>query len=203
MNRGNNMSEYTNSGIYMYKENELSFNFNTSLSAEQKIQFVNIVANIVAGENYYDFLTDIVFDFALVTNLTDIDLSEVDDLNSIEDFLNDTNIVDVIRENVDYEFINSLRYSVDRCIEYKTGIHRNIVEEYFGSLIKTFENMISNVDMNEIVNVGKMLSGASNELTADKILEAYRKSDMYKESWKQAFADKDASSTFMSSNYEA
>lgn len=183
------MNEYTNFGVYTRGENEFSFNFNTSLNAQQKAEFVSVVSDIVVKDNYYDFLIDIIFDYAIIAKFTDVDLSDIAELDAIERFLDETNIVDIVKENAGYEFIDSLRNSVEKCIEYKTGIHRNLLDEALSSLVKTFENMVSSVDIDEIVNMGQMLSGISGELTADKILDAYSKSDMYKTNWKQDAVD--------------
>lgn len=198
------MSDYNKFGTYTRGEDEFSFNFNTSLSAKNKLSFISNVADVVVGDNYYDFLTDIMFDFEIINEFTDVDLFEIQEsdnqIDAIEDFLNETNIVEIVKENAEPGLINELRDSVEKCIEYKTGIHRNILDEALSSLVKTFEVMVSSIDMDEMMKMGQMLSGISEELTPQKILEAYAETDMYKSSRKQIT---NASSTLQSPKYEA
>lgn len=183
------MGEYNKFGVYTRGEDELAFNFNTSLSASKKASFVNNVVDVVVGDNYYDFMTNIMFDFEIINKFTDVDLFEIQEsnnqLDTIENFLNETNIVEIVKENAEPGLIYELRNSVEKCIEYKTGIHRNVLDEALSDLVKSFENMISNIDMNEMIDVGKMLGGISGELTPKKILEAYAETDMYKSNRKQ------------------
>ena len=178
------MSEYDKLGVYTCGENEFSFNFNTSLSVDKKISFVSNVVDIVVGDNYYDFLTDIIFDFEVINKFTDVDLFEIKESNSqidaINEFINETNIVDIVKENADPGLIEGLRESVEKCIEYKTGIHRNMLDEALGSLVKSFENIVLNIDVDEMMSMGKKLTSISDELTPQKILEAYADTDIYK-----------------------
>lgn len=179
------MGKYTKFGVYTYGDKDFQFNFNTSLSARQKVSFVNDIVEVVVGDNYYDFLTDIMFDFEIIHKFTDVDVSGMDQIDAIEKFLNDTNIVEIVKENADFELISGLRESVSKCIEYKTGIHRNIVDEALGSLLNVVERKVSNIDVDGMMEMAQVMSGISGELTADKIIEAYGKSDIFKNQYKQ------------------
>lgn len=179
------MSDYVKFGAYTCNGKDFPFNFNTSLSARQKVSFVKDIVDIVVGDNYYDFLTDIMFDFEIIHKFTDVDVSGMDQIDVIERFLNDTNIVEIVKENVGFKLISELRESVDKCIEYKTGIHRNIVDEALGSLLNVVENKVSNIDIDGMMEMAQVMSGISGELTVDKIIEAYGKSDMFRNQYKQ------------------
>lgn len=176
------MNEDMKFGVYVHNDVEINFNFKTSLNARNKIKFVNSVTETLVDDNYNYIVKDMIFDFAIVEFFTDIDTSFVDDdpINMIDDFLYNSNIVNIVKENAEAGLIDDLRRAVDYNIEYRTGIHRNMIEESLSSLINTFEMKVADIDFEEIMEMSQMLSGMSGELTADKILDAYAKSDMYK-----------------------
>lgn len=194
------MKEYAKSGTYVRGDVEFPFNYNTSISASQKVSFVKNVVDIAVGENYYDFLVDIMFDYEVIDKFTDIDLFDVDEstdqLSAIESLLKDTNIVNTVSEDMDTGLLAELRESVEKCVEYRTGIHRNVVGDAIASIIGTIDGKISDFDFDSLVGSAKALSSISGELTADKILEAYANSDMYKKQRAQMGAgDKEVKKT--------
>lgn len=185
------MSEQIKTGVFVNGEQELEFHYVTKLNTEQKMMFISELSSLVLfGDNYYSFAKDVMFKFMVIRMFTDIDTSFVENndyenkINTIDHMVLNTNIYDIVVNDIDSNLIDELYDAFESNIEYKTGIHRNLVEKSLSSLIDTFENIISSVDMDEVVNVGKMLRDVSGELTADKILDAYSKSDMYKENWK-------------------
>lgn len=191
VNRSSNMSEQIKTGVFVNGEQELEFHYVTKLNTEQKMMFISELSSLVLfGDNYYSFAKDVMFKFMVIRMFTDIDTSFVENndyenkINTIDHMVLNTNIYDIVVNDIDSNLIDELYDAFESNIEYKTGIHRNLVEKSLSSLIDTFENIISSVDMDEVVNVGKMLRDVSGELTADKILDAYSKSDMYKENWK-------------------
>mgnify|MGYP006986253256 FL=1 len=183
------MSEYTNSGVYTRGNEEIAFNYNTTLTAEQKIAFVGKVVGLVVDDNYYDFLTDMLFDYEVVDQFTDVDV-EFLKFNSIEKFLAETNIVEIVTENVASELIQSLRISVANGIEYKTGIHKNYLSEALAGVVDTLDKKIGEIDINGMMDMVKMINDVPGEFTADKLLDAYSKSDMYKKNQKKANASR-------------
>lgn len=189
MNRSSHMSEYSNLGVYTRGENEFSFNFNTSLSASKKAAFVNNVVGVVISDNYYDFLTDIIFDYEIIDKFTDVDLFEIkqsdNQIDAIEKLLNETNIVKIVKENAEPGLIDALYESIAKCIEYKTGIHRNVISESLSNLINTIDKKIYGIDTNDMIEMAQMLINIQDGLGADKILETYANSDMYKNNQKQ------------------
>lgn len=183
------MNECVKFGVYTREGEEYPFSFGTSLSAKQKVSFVNNVVDAVVGDNYYDFLTELIFDFEVVEKFTDVDLFDIaesdNQIDAIEKFLYETNIVDIVKENAEFGLIDELYTSVKKCIEYKTGIHLNVIDEALSKLLNTLESKISNIDTDEMMEMARVMSGVSGELTADKIIEAYGKSYVHKDGHKQ------------------
>ena len=187
------MSEYMKTGVYNRGEDEFMFEFNTSLSVKEKVSFVSSVVDIVVDDNYYDFLVDLIFDYEIIDRFTNVDLSEIEyadnQIDAIERLLAETNIVEIVKANDYMGTIDELRNSVMLGIEYRTGIHRNLVDEALSGLIRTFENTVSKIDVSEMSKMAQMLSGISGELTPAKILDAYAETDMYKGNRKQIKED--------------
>ena len=136
------------------------------------------------------------FDFYLVSMFTDIDISyfydkeatlkKEDEITSrdlviaAEKMVNETNIVDIVTMNMGYELVEELSNAVDADIEYRTGIHKNSIEQSLTKLIDTLERKVSDIDFDSVMDVGTKLASISGELTPERILEAYANTDIYK-----------------------
>lgn len=189
------MNENVKSGIYTYNDIDTTFNFRTSLSAYDKVKFVNSVTNLLVGDNYNYVIKNIVFAFYIIDIFTDIDTTDITDssdvVNAIEDFVYNTNIVDIVMENAEAGLIDDLRKAVDINIEYRTGIHLNPISDSISSLLNTIEKKFDEIDINSLMGFAQSISGISGELTADKMLDAFAKTDIYKKNWSASDSDDD------------
>ena len=171
-------------GAYTYKNESVPFNFYTELRAVDKIKFINAVCDTLIDTNYYSVIRDLVFDFQIVNVFTDIVVPELQDspspISIIEEFLDDTNIVEIVKANVDKKLIAELEKAVDENIEYRTGIHKNTLEDALTSLLHTVEQKINDVDTEGMMEMAMKLNSISDELTPERILQAYSETDMFK-----------------------
>lgn len=193
---GIHMNRIAKTGVYTKNGEEYNFNFYTSLRARDKLKFVNFVVNTLIDDNHYNsIIKPLIFDFAIIEIFTDIDTSDIQDSNDsislIEELLDETNIVEIVKANVDRDLINELNNAVNLNIEYRTGIHRNSLSESLSRLLDTLENKVSEIDTSSMFDMAQVISNMSGELTVDKMLEAYVKSDVFKQRYEQVFADKE------------
>ena len=189
------MKRTVRTGVYTYNGVEETFTFYTTLRAVDKINFINLVTNVLVGDNYYSIIRDLIFDFEIIDIMTDVDVSNIrnanDAVSAIEDFLENTNIVEIVKANIEDGLIEELNKSVDDNIEYRTGIHKNPIAESLSHLLNTLENKVSDIDTDSMMNMAEIFSGVSGELTADKFIEAYANSDMFKQKYAQMIADRE------------
>ena len=105
------MKEMKN-GVFTYNNESYNFEFKTSLSAYDKQVFVKtVVGNLVDDAGYDAVIKDLIFDFVIIEVFTNIDTSfinmeddEGNDINPIipiEHFLEETNVVDIVKENME------------------------------------------------------------------------------------------------------
>ena len=171
-------------GAYTYKNESIPFNFYTELRAVDKIKFINAVCDTLIDTNYYSVIRDLVFDFQIVNVFTDVVVPELQDspspISIIEEFLDDTNIVEIVKANVDKKLIAELEKAVDENIEYRIGIHKNTLEDALTSLLHTVEQKINDVDTEGMMEMAMKLNSISDELTPERILQAYSETDMFK-----------------------
>lgn len=184
------MSEqYDKFSAYIHNNEEHVFNFKTSLSAAEKVYFVNSVTDVLVNDNYNYIIRDLIFYYFMINVFTDIDIeyiSESDNvIDEIEKIVKETNIIDILDENIDTDLIIELSVAVDRNIEYRTGIHKNPIVDSIANLINVFESKIANIDFENTVEMAKMLKGVSGNLTPEKILEAYANTDMFKNKYEE------------------
>lgn len=190
-------------GTYINYTNDESYNFNfaTDLSAYRKMMFVNYVVNSLVDDDRYDSIVrDLIFDFGLASILTNIDTSFINQKDDegnpinpiifIERFLEETNIVDIVKANMKSGLLEELNKAVDRSIEYKTGIHPSPIADALASLVNTFEKKVNEFDMSGAMEMVQKFAGMTGDLTVDNVVNAYVNSDMHKKNLKEVAESK-------------
>ena len=179
-------------GVYFLNDESHNFNFATDLSAYRKMMFVNYVVNSLVSDNSYDSIVrDMIFDFSLISIFTNIDTSFInqtdDDGNSInpiisiEQFLEETNVVDIVKANMEDGLLEQLNDAVNKSIEYRTGIHPSPLNDALASLVNTLEKKINEFDMGSMMDMAQKFAGMTGELNVDNIVKAYVDSDTHKQ----------------------
>lgn len=185
------MKEMKN-GVFTYKDESYNFDFKTSLSAYDKMIFVKTVVDNIVGDNSYDVvIKDLIFDFAIIEVFTNIDTSFIntkdengDDIDSIiliEHFLEESNVVDVVKENMDVGLLDELNHAVDLNVQYLTGINPNPLNEAIASLVSTLEKKINEVDLDSMMDMAQKFASMTDDFTLENAVNAYMNSDIHKE----------------------
>lgn len=179
--------------VYTRNGNEIEFNYYTDLPMSKKIAFVNSVADTVVGDDYYyPMIKDMVFDFHLINFFSDvdtgIDYNEDDSgeiVDAIEQFLSETNVADVLKLSINFDVLTELVDSVDKAIEYKTGIHPSPIADGIASLLNTVEKKFAGIDVDSMTGMANVFSKLQGDITPEKMLEAYANSDIFKKQHKE------------------
>ena len=190
-------------GTYINYTNEETYNFNfaTNLSAYRKMMFVNYVVNSLVDEDRYDSIVrDIIFDFGIVSIFTDINTSfirQADDEGNvinpiifIEQFLEETNVVDIVKANMEVGLLDELNKAVDKSIEYKTGIHSSPIADSLANLLSTLEKKVNGFDMESMMDMAQKFVGMTGELTPESVVNAYINSDVHKKNLEEIVESK-------------
>ena len=173
----------------------VSINFYTSLDAYRKAQFVASVSDMLVGDNYNYVIKDLAFDFCIIAVFTDINTSDVQNadngITAMEEFVDMYSpVVDIVVENAEDGLIDELSRAVDLNVEYRTGIHIDPISSSLANLIDNLNHKFSEFDLNSMIDIAKSMSDISGELTAEKMLDAYAKTDIFKKNWETAATDK-------------
>ena len=184
-----------NSKYYDSKlEKEIDFKYRTELTLQQKVSFVNFVLGVIFDDDYcFSIIKNEVFDIALIYMFTDVLKYDEDftfSLNNIEEMLNTTNVIEILKKEIDNDLIKDLNEVIDINIAYKTGINVNSISTSFSSLLKTIENKVSDFDVDEFSNTLKKFGDITNGMSPDKIIELYTKTDAYKKNYKGTLSTK-------------
>ena len=175
-------------------EKEIDFKYRTELTLQQKVSFVNFVLGVIFDDDYcFSIIKNEVFDIALIYMFTDVLQYEEDftfSLNNIEEMLNTTNVIDILKKEIDNDLIKDLNEVIDINIAYKTGVNVNSISTSFSSLLKTIENKVSDFDVDEFSNTLKKFGDITNGMSPDKIMELYTKTDAYKKNYKGTLSTK-------------
>lgn len=178
-------------GVYTYNNEIYNFNFATDISAFKKLYFVNAVTDsIVDDKRYNSVVRDLIFDFNIIRVFTDIDTSFVntkdDDGNTInpiipiEQFLEESNVVDIIKANMKDGLLDELNTAVDKSIQYLTGIHPSPIADSLAKLLSTIEKKVNEVDLDSMMDMAKKFGGMTEDFTLDNVVNAYMNSDYHK-----------------------
>lgn len=176
----------TMNGIYTKNEEMYNFNFYTDLSASDKLSFVNSVSYVLVGEQKYDsIIRDLITDFYIVDIFSDIDTSELSKsdyfIDDVEQFLEETNIVSIIKANMKDGLLDELNKAIDYNVECRTGIRFNPINEAIAKLVNSIEKKINDVDLNDAINMAQKFAAMTEEFTPENIVNAYVNSDMHKQ----------------------
>jgi hypothetical protein len=185
------MKEMKN-GVFTYNNEDYNFDFATSLTAYEKQMFVKTVVNNLIDEEGYDVvLRDLIFDFVIIEMFTNIDTSfinvkdedgnDISQIITIEHFLNESNVVGVVKANISDELLDELNHAIDLNIQYLTGIHINPLGEAVASLVSTLEKKINEVDLESMMGMAQKFAGMTDDFNLDNMVNAYMNSDVHKE----------------------
>lgn len=182
------MNNEIKTGVYTIDDNDTTFAFYTSLNAYRKSQFVVSVSNILVGDNYNYVIRDLAFDFCIVAIFTDIDTTDVQDaddgITAMEEFVDKFKpVIDIVKANVEDGVFDELNTAIDLNVEYRTGIHVNPISYSIASFIDTIERKVDGIDLDNMMDLAQSMAGIADELTADKLLDAYAKTNIFKEHW--------------------
>lgn len=182
-------------GTYVYNNETYSFNFGTDLSIADKAKFVNsIVDLVVSDENYNSIIKDLIIDFYTIDFFTDVDTTKLKKshnfLDDVEEFLEETNIVDIVRANASVGVFEQLNKAVIDSISYRTGIHPSPLNDALASLVNTLEKKVKEFDMSGAMEMVQKFVGMAGELTPENVVDAYVNSDTHKKNLKEIVESK-------------
>ena len=195
------MKNEVKTGVYTIDGNDNPFAFYTSLNAYRKSQFVVSVCNTLVGDNYNYVLDDLVFDYFIVAIFTDIDVSEVqksdNGISAMEEFVDKFKpVIDTVKANAVDGVLDELRKAIDLNIEYRTGIHINPISSSLANLLDTLNNKFSGFDLDKMMEIAEPMSKIAGELTPEKMIDAYAKTNIFKEHWDNSEKNEGADNKF-------
>lgn len=181
-------------GAYVRNDETFEFEFVTNLTASEKITFVSAVVDTVVNNNYYSLVRDIMFDHMIIqlfTNVGDFYSEDVDDkIDAIEQFLAETNIIDIVKANMEIGLLDELNNAVDKAIEYRTGIHPSPIADSLASLFNTLEKKVNEIDLGSAMNMVQKFASMTGEFTPESLVNAYMNSDLHQKNLEEIEASK-------------
>ena len=187
-------TKFNKNGVYEHDGVEHSFNFCASISAVEKMSFVNDVVDLVVNDTYDYVIRDLMFDYMVINTFTDVnceDINECDNgklaITMIEDLVCNTMIVDIVKANAVAGLFAELNRAVDYSIEFKTGIRINPVADALTNLLNKVSDKLDSYDVDALGDIGKLMSGLNTgDFNIDNLLAAYANSDVYKQTQENA-----------------
>ena len=179
---------YSTEGV----EDTTAFNFNIGMSLASRATLINTVAELLVNKEqktYNSILKDYIFMFYVIYFMTDIDYSFVFDkdqsdkdyfVNQIERILSTTNVYQIVAANNE-ALINQLYKSLNDTLAYKTGVREDLNNVIISiqKLVDTVFKKVEGIDVDVISSAATALSNITGDVTAEKIVDAFQKSDDY------------------------
>lgn len=177
-------------GVFTYKNDSYDFEFKTSLSAYDKLVFVKTVVDAIVNSDGYDVvIRDLIFDFVVIDLFTNVDTSFIDmkdedgkDVNPIiliEHFLEESNVVDVVKASVEDGLLEELNNAIDLNVQYLTGICPNSVNDSLAKLLNTINKKVDGVDLDSMMDMAQKFSEMTEGFTMENLVNAYMNSDVH------------------------
>lgn len=172
------------------EEKDFDFEFQTDINMESKLTFVNLVVGNLVKEDtktYFSAMLDLIFNYVLVQRFTNIDVNTIvgeddkDSINKIEEFFDNSNVIEILKANIESDVIDSLYKSVLDNIEYKTGVRQNNILGTINSILKVIEDKTKELDISKLMESAEKLNAIKDGFTPEKILEAYANTSMFTE----------------------
>lgn len=180
----------TDTAVYVRDGKEVDMIYATDIPMGMKLSFIDsVVDSVLVNGDYYPILKDMMFDFRLIQFFSDVDVDVSDDgdvIDNIGEFMGSNNAADVLKINIDMDVLFELIDSVDKAIEYKTGIHPSPIADGIASILKVAEDKLRDFDMDSMTGMAKTFAKMQGDITPDKMLEAYANSDVFKKMAKDA-----------------
>lgn len=183
------MNEKIINDTYISNGEEIEFTYSANPSMSKKVAFVKSVAeNVVNDDCYYPMIKDMVFDFCLIEFFSDIRSNaenEEDTIDYVEEFLENNNAATVMKLGMDFDVLQELYENVDKMIEYKTGIHPSPIADAISKVLDTLEQKFAGIDVDAMSGMANVFGKLQGDITPEKMLEAYAKSDVFKKQAKE------------------
>lgn len=190
------MKEMKN-GIFTYNNESYEFRFKTSLSAYDKQVFVKTVINNLIDDDYYDVvIKDLIFDFAIIELFTNVDTSFIDNqkdddgnkinpITVIEHFLEESDVLRIVKANMEDGLLENLNRAVDLNIQYLTGINMNPINDAIASLVSTLEKKVDGIDLDSMMEMAQKFTNMTEDLTAENVVNEYINSSFHQNKLKE------------------
>lgn len=186
------MSDKIISDTYINNGEEIEFSYYANPSMSKKFSFVRSVVDVVCGDDYYfPMIRNVIFDFYLIKFFSDIVVysEDKDSIDYVEEFLANNNAATIIKLGMDSDVLQELYENVDKMIEYKTGIHPSPIENVISKILGTLEQKFVNIDVDAMTGMANVFGRLQGDITPEKMLEAYAKSDVFKKQAKEVIAN--------------
>jgi len=195
----NGLRNTIKNGVYHLNGEEMQFMYYTSLPAKKKVQFISIITSLLfTGDNYNSLLKDVAFKYAVIRTFTTADVSAISNkennaIDEMENIVYNSDIIEIVKNDIDEELWKELEEAVELNIEYKTGIHRNPLMDNLASLFKTLEDRMKDVDLSKLDAVNELATSLKGQnVDYEKLAQAYMNTDLSRNLVEKREAEKQA-----------
>ena len=159
--------------------------------------FVKTVINNLIDDDYYDVvIKDLIFDFAIIELFTNVDTSFIDNqkdddgnkinpITVIEHFLEESDVLKIVKANMEDGLLENLNRAVDLNIQYLTGINMNPINDAIASLVSTLEKKVDGIDLDSMMEMAQKFTNMTEDLTAENVVNEYINSSFHQNKLKE------------------
>lgn len=142
--------------------------------------FVDRVVNaIVSDDIYRPLLRDVMFNFFLISDFTDIDISDFEDNSDaieIERFVNNSSVADEIKRAWGYKTVSKLNDAIDASVAFKTGFDPHGLSFEIKKLINYINSYVNEISIDDVKEFMNRFNQINGDITPENVVESYIKS---------------------------
>lgn len=165
-----------------FEENKTEFEYNVDLPLSTKASIIKDTIDLIiedegTNKRYHSILKDTMFKFMVITSMTDIDTSFVNEetsrINAIDYFVNENNIFEIIVANTGV-LIPTLYKALNDEIASITGVREDISNAVSSlvALINTALKQFTNLDVESISKAAEKISLVEGEVNQESLVNA-------------------------------
>jgi len=163
--------------IYTFNNETKKYSYNTKISASKKVEIVNATTNLILDDEDMSgyAVKDLMFNIVLLKSLTNIDFKDNTTLDEYEEFIEETDVMEVLHSALGYNVLQELQSCVMVNLQYMVGdkgVKIDVLSSSISRLLNTISDNVASYNTKDIKKFMKNINKVSGDMSVEKFVKA-------------------------------
>lgn len=163
--------------IYTFNNETKKYHYDTKITASNKMAIVGGTADLILDNNNMSgyAVKDLMFNIVLLKVLTDIDFSDDMTLDDYEEFIEETDVIEVLQSALGYNVLQELESCVMVNLQYMVGdkgVKIDVLSSSLSRLINTISDNVASFNVKDTKKFMSAINKISGEINTEKFVKA-------------------------------